>query len=276
MRNQRGCLETRRDGLSHGYVARNDRAIDRRDDVGVVEIDLCRVEHRLALLDRGFVEGDLRQRLIVRALGNVEGILRHGVCLNQSREPSQVDLGIGQRCLVLLQLRFRDGEIRLRLIDDALIRARIDLGARLSAFDLRIVIAGQFLNHAGYIGSDDDRQLGVDRAGGADAAGDRADRHGRRHIANCRAAANGPPDADDCGDKQDRRDRADSPARKPPPPKNPPRRRRPGRRKKRNFWGGPPPPPPPKTPPPPPPNNPPKKKNIPKRGKKYPFGGGKM
>ena len=70
-----------------------------------------------------------------------------------------MSLGIDQRCLVLLQLRFGDGEIRLPLIDNALIRARIDLGADLSAFDLRIVVAAQFLDDAGDIGPDDDRQI---------------------------------------------------------------------------------------------------------------------
>ena len=100
-----------------------------------------------------------------------------------ARRPS-VGLGIGQRCLVLFQLRLRDGEIGLALIDDALIRARIDLGAGLSALDLRIVIAAQFLDDAGDVGPDDDRQFRVDGACGVYVAGDVANRNGRRLIAD--------------------------------------------------------------------------------------------
>lgn len=41
---QCGSLEARRYRMPQGYGARHDRAIDRRDDVGTVEIYLRRVE----------------------------------------------------------------------------------------------------------------------------------------------------------------------------------------------------------------------------------------
>ena len=47
-----------------GDVARHDGAVHRRNDVGVVEIDLRGGELRLALLDRGLVDADLRLRLV--------------------------------------------------------------------------------------------------------------------------------------------------------------------------------------------------------------------
>ena len=53
--------------------------VDRRLDVGVVEIDLRGIEFRLALLDRGLVERDLGLALIVDALRIVDGILRHRI-----------------------------------------------------------------------------------------------------------------------------------------------------------------------------------------------------
>ncbi|MEZ5786231.1 MAG: hypothetical protein R3D62_07110 [Xanthobacteraceae bacterium] len=45
------------------------------NDVRVVEIDECGVEHGLALLDRCLVEFDLRLRLLVVALGGIHRIL---------------------------------------------------------------------------------------------------------------------------------------------------------------------------------------------------------
>ena len=49
-------LEARRDRLAHGDVARHHGAVHRRNDIGVVQIDLRGVERGLVLLDRRLVE----------------------------------------------------------------------------------------------------------------------------------------------------------------------------------------------------------------------------
>jgi hypothetical protein len=68
-------------------------------------------------------------------------------------------------------------------------------GADLSALHLRIVIAINPLDDAGHIGSDDDRQFRIDRAGGIDAAGDPAGRYRCRLVPDRVAAADRPPGA---------------------------------------------------------------------------------
>ena len=97
---------------------------------------------------------------------------------------------------------FAMARLAFALIDDALIRAGIDLGADLSSFDLCIVIAAQFLDDAGYIGPDDDRQFRIDRACGVYVASDVTDRNRRRLISNRGVAAERPPDAQGCSEKQ--------------------------------------------------------------------------
>ena len=59
---QRRRLKAGRDGLTLRHIARHDGAVDRRNDVGIVEIDLRRIELGLALIDRRLVEVDLGLR----------------------------------------------------------------------------------------------------------------------------------------------------------------------------------------------------------------------
>ena len=73
---QRRCLKARGHGLADVDVARDHGAVDRRDDVGIAEVDLGRVERRLLLVDIGPVELDLRRRLVGGAAGAIERVLR--------------------------------------------------------------------------------------------------------------------------------------------------------------------------------------------------------
>ena len=107
-------------------------------------------------------------------------------------------LRVGEISLVLFELCLRDRQIRLRLIDQRLIRPRIDLGADLTFLHLGVVVAVELLNDAGNVGPDNDRELGVDSATCRDGTSDRAPRDGHGRVMDGGPGAQGPP----CGNNR--------------------------------------------------------------------------
>ena len=106
---------------------------------------------------------------------------------------SIANLRIGERGLVLFELRLRDRQICSVLVDDGLIRARVDLGADLSLLHLRIVVAIKLLDDAGNVCPDDDRELGVDRPSCSHAASNGALGHGHSRIMDRARDTQGQP-----------------------------------------------------------------------------------
>ena len=80
---QGGGLKARGHGLAGGDIARHHRAVHRRDDVGVIQIDLGGLQRRGLLGDRGRVEFDERARLIVGVARGVGGVVRDRVLAEQ-------------------------------------------------------------------------------------------------------------------------------------------------------------------------------------------------
>ena len=101
---QRRRLKAGGDGLADVDIARDHRAVNRRDDVGIVEIDLRLLEVGLLLLDHRAVKRNLRCCLLVCTARIVEGVLRDNVFGHQLAVAVEKELFVGQVRLVFGEL----------------------------------------------------------------------------------------------------------------------------------------------------------------------------
>ena len=209
---QSGGLEAGRYGLANGDIARDHGAVHRRDDGGVAEIDLRRLELGLALLDARLVNADLRARLVEQTLRAVEGVLRHRVGGGEAGVTLIGQLRIAEGGLVFFELRLGLIEIGFALVDHRLVGARIDLRTNLALLDQCIVVAGDVLHDAGYVGADDDGEHWIDRAGGGHRAGDVATGDGGSGVTYAATGADEPPSGGHRGEQRQRQQPGDQPA----------------------------------------------------------------
>ena len=85
-------------------------------------------QHRLVVLDRGVVRGDLRGQLRDRGRLRVEGLTRHEIALDQRLRPREIALGVLEIGAVLLLLG-------LGAVESRLIGAGIDLDQKVAFVD---------------------------------------------------------------------------------------------------------------------------------------------
>ena len=149
------------------------------------------------------VTPDLRHGLVVHVLRQIGHVLGFGILGDQPRPTLGVDLGVDDVRLGLDELRLRHGEVGRGLIDHRLVGAGVDGGADLPGLDLGVVVAGKRLDDTRHIAADDDRELGIDRAGRGHGAHDGAARHRRRDIVRGRGTAEFPPCRTGSGSKNE-------------------------------------------------------------------------
>ncbi len=161
--------------------------------------------------DVGLVDADLRTCLIEQVLGVVDGILGNRIGLSQPCHAVVSELGIVEAHLGLFDLRLGRCEIGSVLVDDRLIRTRIDFRADLVLLNNRIVVALEALNDAGHISADDDREHRIDGAGGGHRARHRPARDRRGSITDGSFGGGEPPSDADGGEHRERRQPGDQP-----------------------------------------------------------------
>jgi len=174
---KRRRLEARRHRLADRDVSGYDGPVDGRDDVGIAEVHQRRFEYRFVLLDDGLVNLDLSERLVISALGAVDRVLRDDASLHQ---PSVALIGnpvVGEIRLVLEQLRFGICAVGRVLIDDCLVRTRIDFGTKLADANPGIEITILISNDTRHIAADGDGQHRVHRTSRGHRARDDAARN---------------------------------------------------------------------------------------------------
>ncbi len=142
-----------------GFMLRGHHgAVDRRDVVGVAEVEFCEVDQRLVEFHRAFIAVD-DKRLIPDLLPR-ERI--------SCRMPAQTrEIGA-----IFFEDRLVAQKLTGILVEPRLIRPRINLGADLSRLHLVTVIASEILDRAGDARTDDNGPCRIDRP---------YRRHGARH-----------------------------------------------------------------------------------------------
>jgi len=137
---------------------------DRRDDVGIGEIELGRLDLRLVGDDRRLVLGD--QRLLV-----VDLLLGDRILLVELFVAGEVALRLAEQRLVL-------GQLPLGLRQRRLVGARIDLGEEVAGLDGLALGEPDFLQGAGDLGLDGHGLERRHRSQGVDGQRHVAQRHG--------------------------------------------------------------------------------------------------
>ncbi len=179
-------LEARGHSLPTGHAAGYHSAVDWRDDVGVVEIELGTFHQRLVEFDGRLVLVD-RISLVLGLLSR-DRVLRGELLITR-----KIGAVFVKHCLIAKQLAFI-------LVEYCLIGARIDLGANLTRTHLRVVVAIKVLNDAGVVGSDNDCKHRIDGSCGGRGASNSAVRGPHRDVLHGPASVHVPPNrADGCG-----------------------------------------------------------------------------
>ena len=162
---QRRRLQRRRDRLANVYAARNDRAIDRRANDGVVQVGLGHGDGRRLLL---YLRGRLRHLRLGGAdrsviglpgsLGRVELLGWNHACLSQRGGAIVINFGLCRGRLGLREVGFGRNEVRLpvgqiglRLEQRALEQRGVDLRHHLVLLHMRVKIGKQRLDRPRYL-----------------------------------------------------------------------------------------------------------------------------
>ena len=157
-------LFARPDHLSHFDVARDYRSINRRNDLGTGEIDLCGMERRSTSSDRRLVLRCARLSLFIGGVRIAERDPGDGSAVCQDFAALQGRFGTIEMDFVLFESGLREGEVGLLTINDGLIRTRVDFCAELACFHFGVAVAVERLDFAGHIGAYLLAGSGIDRA----------------------------------------------------------------------------------------------------------------
>ncbi len=146
--------EPDRDCLAYGDVARDHCSINRRDDIGIAEIDLGGMKRRFKLCDRRLVELHLLLRLLIGSARIVERFPRNGPALRAGLMALEGHFRVGEIRFVLFEPILGCCQIGVALIHNGLIRARVNFSADLPRLNFRVGVAIERLNHAGHASAD--------------------------------------------------------------------------------------------------------------------------
>ena len=130
--------------MTPGHVAGHHRAVHRRNDIRVFEIELGAVDQRLVQLHRCVVL--VNNIELVLGLLACDRVLLRELLITREVDPILVEYGLVAQ------------ELARILVERRLVGAGIDLRADLAGPHPRVVVAKELLDDAGDIAPDDDRQ----------------------------------------------------------------------------------------------------------------------